>query len=232
MFEFKRSRHSLVWQVLEALDADVLRATRCYFGGGTRIVLALNEYRESLDVDFLCASRAGYRDLRSMITQASFGGLFRGKVALLREIRADMYGVRTFLEVDGQPVKFEIISEGRIDLAGEHVEPFPVELLSQTSCFAEKFMANADRGHDESTRSRDIIDLAFMAAHWPSESLSKGLATAVAAYGEAVHRGLDIALEKFDDRSYRNLCTTELSVSEIPTMRRGLRSLRNLSETR
>ncbi|WP_322543705.1 nucleotidyl transferase AbiEii/AbiGii toxin family protein [Pantoea eucrina] len=29
-----------------------------FFGGGTRIALEINEYRESIDVDFLCPDRA------------------------------------------------------------------------------------------------------------------------------------------------------------------------------
>ena len=99
-----------------------------------------------------------------MITQSSFGDLFHKDIELVREIRADMYGIRTFLLVDDQPLKFEIISEGRIDLGGVATEPFPVRLLDRSSCFAEKLLANADRGRDESTRSRDIIDLAFMSA--------------------------------------------------------------------
>ena len=56
----------------------------------------------------------------------------------------------------GRPrFKFEIISEGRISLAGETIEPFPVEVLDRTSCIAEKLLARADRGRDESTHARD-----------------------------------------------------------------------------
>lgn len=63
--EFARPRHRLVWRTLEALDRDFLAEARCRFAGGTRIVLALDEYRESVDVDFLCADVAGYRAIRS-----------------------------------------------------------------------------------------------------------------------------------------------------------------------
>jgi hypothetical protein len=225
-----RPRHRLVWQALDAMNPELLATTRCYFGGGTRIVLELDEYRESIDVDFLCSDRAGYRTIRSMITQSSFGDLFCAEVELMREIRADMYGIRTFLLIEGEPLKFEIVSEGRIDLRGTRAEPFPVPLLDHASCFAEKLLANADRGRDDSTRSRDMIDLAFMTASWPREALLRGLQTAVDAYGDAVHRELAAAVERLSDRAHRQRCLTDLSVSDPRKLGRGLRSLRNLCQ--
>ena len=50
---FEREAHRVVLAVLEALRADVLLACKFLFGGGTRIVLELDEYRESKDIDFL-----------------------------------------------------------------------------------------------------------------------------------------------------------------------------------
>ena len=64
---FKRPHHQRIAQVLAALDADLLQQTQCYFAGGTAIVLLLDEYRESLDIDFLCASQDGYRLLRNLV---------------------------------------------------------------------------------------------------------------------------------------------------------------------
>jgi len=45
--------------------------------GATRIVLELDEYRESADTDFLCADAAGFRALREGISQVSFGTILR-----------------------------------------------------------------------------------------------------------------------------------------------------------
>lgn len=45
----------MVMEALRALDAAALTRAECYFGGGTRIALALGEYRESADVDFVGA---------------------------------------------------------------------------------------------------------------------------------------------------------------------------------
>ena len=229
MPKFKRPRHRLVWRVLESLNCELLTSTQCYFGGGTRIVLELGEFRESFDIDFLCSNRAGYRTLRSMITQSSFGELFSGSYDLIREIRADMYGIRTFLLVEDQPLKFEIISEGRIHITGARTKPFPVQVLDRPSCFAEKLLANADRGGDESTRSRDVIDLAFMTSSWSNSDLMTGLTKATEIYGDAVHRGLATALTLIEDQKYRNQCATELSLSDPRKLGRGLRALRKLA---
>ncbi|HKW83534.1 MAG TPA: nucleotidyl transferase AbiEii/AbiGii toxin family protein, partial [Burkholderiaceae bacterium] len=48
---FEREHHRRVATVLEALDADVLKANACLFGGGTAIALRYGEYRESVDID-------------------------------------------------------------------------------------------------------------------------------------------------------------------------------------
>ena len=82
----------------------------------------------------------------------------------MRDVRADMYGIRTFLSVGNQPIKLEIIVEGRMPLASDTAGRFPVAILDRTSCIAEKLLAHADRGRDDSTHARDLVDLAFMAA--------------------------------------------------------------------
>ena len=225
---FRRPWHRLVWQVLESLNGDLLARARCWFGGGTRVAMELGEFRESVDVDFLCEDRDGYRILRSTVTQSSLGDLASRPLELMRDVRADMYGIRTFLRVDGQPVKFEVIFEGRIPLTGEARSPFPVEVLALPSCFAEKLLANADRGRDASANARDLIDLAFMAAHWPGEDLRAGMSTAQSAYGDAVRRELDAVLSSMNDTDYRQRCLDALSVSDTGAFGEGLRALRRL----
>jgi len=148
MSEFKRPRHRLVMQTLAALDAGFLARAKCHFGGGTRIALALAEYRESADIDLLCADREGYRALRSTITGKSLGRIARGPIALAREVIADRYGIRTFVQMEKEKIKFEIVGEGRIAITG-CVEPgCPVAVLTHLSCFAERFLANADRWNE------------------------------------------------------------------------------------
>jgi hypothetical protein len=200
--------------------------TECYFGGGTRIVLALGEYRESADVDFLCASRAGYRALRASITQASLGMIARREVKLAREVIADRYGIRTFLDMGHEKLKFEIVLEARIGLAGGKQPGLPVPALDQTSCFAEKFLANADRWMDASVLGRDVIDLAFMAAHWGEAPLRAGLQLATEAYGTVVtHCARRAATQMIEQAAWRKRCVTGLDVNDTRTLLAGLKGV-------
>ena len=158
---FRRPWHRLVARVLGSPNRALLTSAMCYFGGGTRIVMELDEFRESVDIDFLCSDRTGYRLLRNAVTTRSLGDILAGDYELIRDVRADMYGIRTFLRIDEQPVKIEIISEGRLSLTGAATRLFPVDALDHTSCIAEKLLAHADRGQDDSTNARDLVDLAF-----------------------------------------------------------------------
>ena len=223
---FRRPWHRLVWRVLESLNGALLASARCYFGGGTRIALELGEFRESVDVDFLCSDRDGYRTLRNTIGHNTLGEIFSGRYELMREVRADLYGIWTFLRVEERPVKFEIISEGRISLTGTSAEPFPVEVLDRTSCIAEKLLVHTDRVRDESTHARDLIDLAFMAGSWPEEHVHSGMVLAESAYGAAVRRELVAGLSRFDDETHRRSCLEALSISDTRALERGLLTLR------
>ena len=194
MSELKRARHQLVMQALTALDHRFLAAAKCYFGGGTRIAMALGEYRESADIDLLCADRDGYRALRSTVTDKSLGAIMRAKLPLAREVIADRYGIRTFVQVGADKIKFEIVSEGRIGIAGGIEAAFPVPVLAPVSCFAEKFLANADRWNDESFLGRDVIDLAFMISAWSTADAEAGFLQASEAYGKVVNDALKKAV--------------------------------------
>ncbi len=223
---FRRPWHRLVARVLASLNRTLLASAHCYFGGGTRIVMELDEFRESVDVDFLCSDRSGYRLLRNTVTARSLGELFTGDHDLIRDVRRDMYGIRTFLRVDGEPVKFEIVFEGRLSLTGAAPGLFPVDALDQTSCIAEKLLAHADRGLDASTHARDLVDLAFMAASWPGESWGPAMEAAESAYGAVVVRELDAGLSRFGDRTRRRRCVEALGIMDKRTLARGLRVLK------
>lgn len=224
MFEPERARHRTVLRALEALDPAFLEGAQCFFGGGTRIVLELDEYRESADIDFLCSSRDGYRALRSTVTDRSLGRIEAKKLKLAREVIADRYGIRTILEIGGEKLKFEIILEGRIGLTGGAADRIPVPVLDASSCCAEKFLANADRWGDESALGRDVVDLAFMAARWGREPLGAGLAIAADAYGKAAARDAKRAATKMLERAdWRRRCVAALSLKDTRTLLTGLR---------
>ena len=225
---FTRASHVQVIETLRKLDRSFLGQAHCYFGGGTRIVLELGEYRESRDVDFLCSSRDGYRVLRETVSEGSLGKIVAGKIALARDVRADQYGIRTFIETAHAKLKLEIVREARIDLEGEKVAKLPVACLTRKHCFAEKFLANADRGRDASTLSRDIVDLAFMTQGWSKTDADAGLLIAKGAYGESVLRALQAVIEKMGDKTYRNRCIEGLAIATPKVLTAGLKTLGSL----
>ena len=116
---FERQHHQRIARVLESLNAPLLLENGCLFGGGTAMALRYGEYRESVDIDFMCSDPVGFRALRQMLDgRKDLAPIQRaGSVLwpLQRDIRADVYGIRTMLVVDGQAIKFEIMSEGRIE---------------------------------------------------------------------------------------------------------------------
>ncbi len=190
--------------MLQALNADLLRAHRCYFGGGTAIVLRNGEYRESADIDFLVSDINGYRELRELLTgSAGINSLTHVPLKSLREIRADQYGIRTHLDVEGAPIKFEIIHEGRItlDVPGSMDQICGVTTLSSLDMATSKLLANADRWADRSTFSRDLIDLAMLA---PSPTmLNTAIGKAAGAYGNAIERCLASAIDYLTENPKR-----------------------------
>jgi hypothetical protein len=222
----RRVRHEGVLAALHAFDAGFLSEAECFFAGGTRIVLELDEYRESEDIDFLCASRFGYRTLRATVSDHSLGRLLATPVPLAREVRADRYGIRTFLDLAQGKLKMELVFEGRIEIAAERVARIPVPCLDRVSCFAEKYLANADRGNDAATRHRDIIDLAFMTEAWGVDAAAKGAEIARSAYGPIVDEaaaGLARRLVR-EPQSLKHSMAA-LRITDAATLQAGLNKL-------
>lgn len=212
------------------MDPGFLGRAGCWFGGGTQIALSLGEYRESRDIDFLCSSRKGFRLVRENVTENSLGALARKPIALARELRIDRDGIRGFLMQADARIKFEIVLEARIDLAGHLDKRLGVPVLSPECVAAEKFLANADRGLDTSTSSRDAVDLAFLAAAHGIDSLVPGFRLAESAYGKEVRRRLSAVLAMFGaKRGYAAECARALGIKDTATLRRGLVLLRRLA---
>ena len=223
---YSRVRHLAVDKALAALNSDFLGRARCYFGGGTRVVLELNEYRESADIDFLCSDRAGYRALRSTITNVSLGEICARPIKLAREVRADQYGTRTVFQIDDDLIKFEIVNEARIDLYGESVTQLHVPCVDRECCFAEKILANDDRWIDESVLSRDIIDLAYMIEAWGARPFLEGMRRAHRAYGDVVVKSIRSAVQRLKgDKTYYRKCVDGLRVTKTNTLASGLKRI-------
>ncbi|MBQ69645.1 hypothetical protein CL689_06260 [Candidatus Saccharibacteria bacterium] len=208
---FDRPHHQKVASVLNTFDEELLGVSECYFGGGTAIVLSLGEYRESVDIDFLCSSRDGFRLLRNVVTSQSLGALLKADVRHLREVRCERDKISTFLSVESVPIKVEFIFEGNIDISGEMSQDLGVPVLSRCDMYATKLLANADRGLDRSTLSRDAIDLAMMIRGWgPIPALAWEKARD--CYGDAVLRGFNQALHLIQDRSYLLSCLHKMKM--------------------
>ena len=218
---YDRPHHQRIARVLESLDGGLLREHRCWFGGGTAISLRLGEFRESVDIDFLVSDGAGYRELRQRLRGAtSLAPLLRDGVAALpltREWRMDQYGLRGFVDIGLQPIKFEIVNEGRIEFAhpGAADEVCGVATLGWNDLAASKLLANADRWRDDGVFSRDAIDLAFI--DLPPRKLKPALDKAIAAYGGSVATDLEKALATLRERTgWLARCVAALSIHEPP----------------
>lgn len=221
---FKRERHQAIVELLHLFNSDILTQAKCYFGGGTAISLALNEYRESVDIDFLCSDSDGYRFLRN-ITTDNIDELFTGPVKYLRDVRKDQYKIYTIIESNNIPIKLEIVREARTEITGEYNSKFRVPTLSQEDLFTQKLLANADRGLDRATMSRDIIDLAMMITYWggiPEKSWQK----AEQAYGNQVAHYYAKSISLIHDKAHLSECIKKMAIDsyleqEIPSILRS-----------
>lgn len=202
---FERPHHQRIAHVLAALDGDKLRQHGCLFGGGTCIALRHGEYRESLDIDFLVSDAVGYREMRQLLTgPEGLGAMARAgaqPLVVLREIKADQYGIRSQVQMDGHAIKFEVVREARMELE----PPSPsdnicgVSTLTTLDLAASKLLANSDRQADDGVFNRDVIDLAMMAL--PLRALRAASAKAEQAYGPAIVRDLEKAIDRLQNRA-------------------------------
>lgn len=201
---FERSHHQNIATILYALNGPLLKEHCCLFGGGTVIALRFGEYRESVDIDFLLSDVSHYRNLRQLLKGPDgIAAIVRpGKPPLtqLRDFRADQYGIRTMLSVAGQPIKFEIVLEGRIKLATPTAGDLlcGISTLTVLDMAASKLLANSDRWADDAVFSRDLIDLAMMQPGLPLLRLA--IAKAENAYGQAVRADLKKAILRLQQR--------------------------------
>jgi hypothetical protein len=217
---FEREHHRRVADVLESLDADALKANVCLFGGGTAIALRYGEYRESVDIDFLVSDRDGYRALRQRIGgTAGLRAIQRPgrELEQLRPVRADQYGLRTVVRVDGIEIKLEIVLEGRITLdpPGAGDEICGIATLTPLDMAASKLLANSDRWADDAVFSRDLIDLAMMAP--PKKLLKAAIEKARGAYGDSIENDLGKAIDALRARPHRlDQCMEAMQMRSVP----------------
>lgn len=211
---FRRQHHNDILRALRCLNGSLLLDAECYFGGGTAIVLNLDEYRESVDIDFLCASQEGYRKLRQALWgRPDLAGLLLPEAELktLRDVRTDQYGIRTLIGVRDVAIKFEIVREARIQLAGKMDDRFGVPVLTRDCMYAEKLLANADRWADKAVLNRDILDLSMMISRW-GQIPEGAWAIAEGAYGDTVRKAYDDAVARIRNTEWLKQCMVGMAM--------------------
>ena len=209
---FERPRHRAIAHLLSSLDAGLLREMNCWFGGGTAMVMRFGEWRESSDIDMLISDWPSYKTLRERVSTEGIGAI--GAVESVRETVTDRYGIRTLLQSDAGPVKFEIIHEGRIelDVPCDADTVGDIATLTTADMVASKLLANDDRWADSALVSRDLIDLALLPA--TEADWTRGHAKAVAAYGTMIDAWLGKAIETALERpGWLKRCTHELQMT-------------------
>ena len=221
---FEREHHRRVASVLQALDARLLHAHRCLFGGGTALALRYGEYRESVDIDFLVSHREGYGALRQLLSgTAGMQAICRADIDLApvfsqtREVRADQYGIRTMLRVADVEIKFEVVLEARITLDAPGADDLlcGVATLTPLDAAASKLLANSDRWRDDAALSRDLIDLAMMGP--PKALLRQAIVKAQGAYGASIEADLRKAIQALRERPHRlDRCMQAMRMTTVP----------------
>ena len=214
---FTRLHHQRIAKVLESLDADLLKQHNCLFAGGTAIALGYGEYRESVDIDFLVSDIASYRYLRNSVREQGLQVLMKSTDASqlqTSDIRSDQYGIRTKVFVEGKPIKFEIVLEGRIGLAkpGKKDRILGVASLTKLDMAVSKLLANSDRGLDMGMHCRDVIDLAML--NLSKAEFAEATTKGEAAYGEAILKDLAKVIDMLGEANgLLERCMTAMDVS-------------------
>lgn len=193
MSKYKLPHHQLIEQCLENFNKKFLEKNHILFGGGTRISLEIDEYRESIDIDFLCQDKSSYRAVREQVTNLTLGELVIKDFTYAREIRSSRDSVITLLDCSGEKIKLEFVCFDNYELTrGEDQSLFPVPYIDHTSCFYTKLLSNADRAL--SPPYKDVLDIVAMVWKWgsiPEEALEH----ARSHYSTDVDRKLARALE-------------------------------------
>lgn len=197
MSQYRLPHHQLIEKCLHNFDSEFLKTNHILFGGGTRISLEIDEYRESVDIDFLCQDKQSYRAVREQVTNQSLGTLVYEEFKYFPEIRFNRDAVRTFLLLDDVRIKLEFVCFDNYELvASEDTARFPVPFIDHVSCFYTKLLANTDRAGEPPYK--DIIDILAMIWKW-GDIPETSLQLAKSHYGKSVDERLRFAVKDFLD---------------------------------
>ena len=171
MSNYKLAHHNIIESALKNFNNDFLKVHNILFGGGTRIALELNEFRESIDIDFLCPNKESYRAARQEVTNVTLGQLVHEDFVYARDIRADRDAIRLFIQFKDTNIKVEFVNFTDYNLKPYERDYFPVPSINKASCFTTKLLANCDRY--KSPPYKDIFDLVIMHEAWGDIPMSR-----------------------------------------------------------
>lgn len=160
--------HEAIKYALSHFNLSYLQEHNILFGGGTRIALELNEFRTSVDIDFLCPDKNSYRAVRSQARSNSLGDLISSPIRLKREVRTDRDAVRTIIEAKECLIKVEFVAFDNYNLKAADDVKWGVPIIDVNSCYITKILANADRFREPV--KKDIVDLIKMFESWGEPS--------------------------------------------------------------
>lgn len=191
MTRFKIPRHNIIWAVIsDMLDKKMLRDHGILFAGGTLCSMRYGEYRESVDLDFLCADKNSFNSFR-----ANFSDV--GKFIYARNPKITKDRVQLWITTtDDRPLKVDFFYEERLQPTASDFHG--VEALDHASLMGCKLMAYCDRGMDLSERGKDFIDLIAIDLQAPAETFENAWELAWNAYGTWLTNQLPKIIEKSD----------------------------------
>lgn len=207
--------HNLIRKALDNFNPIFLLENNVLFGGGTRIALEINEYRLSVDIDFICPNKESYRSVRQEVSNVSLGNIVRKDFVYLREIKQDRDSVRCFIEINNNPIKLEFISFADYNLNKDIGTYFNIPYIDRKACYTTKLLANADRYNN--SPYKDIFDLLAMFDNWGDIPRDSWKEADNHYSSEVIMLGLDRAcsLIKDNENKYIKIATEELSIDEF-----------------
>ena len=215
MAHYKRQHHNLIDQVLRSLNSELLAIHECYFAGGTAIALKYDEFRESVDIDFLVSNPECYGKLRNLLFGKGLSPIVEtGYVLQHTEVRSDRYGIRTSVLLENTQIKFEIVPIDLLKLdrpkASDAISS--VMSITDTDMIATKMIANAFRGSDKAYYNRDLLDIVFM--NPVAKLLQNGRDKALDAQGDIVLNNFKNEADKLlADKAWLEICLHKLDIN-------------------
>ena len=220
----KQALFECVDRILTSLDRELLEKHQAILRGGALVGLKYQQIRTSRDMDFLIDPQ-NYRKLKLAINRGA--SIFRQNADLeVRQPRIDRYGIRYPLSanINGAkiPFKVEIVAEDglKIDKSEKVNNTHNILCLNHQDRCISKLLANGDRWGDRSKFSRDLIDLAVIAAHDKIPTEATTIAKNI--YADALEC-LKLAIKQFQNLpDYRNKCYEALDISQPEIVINGL----------